>query len=297
MRIGYPCINRAIGCSGGRTFRLASYTEARLEKTIATNLACLARILQYNAEHRLLFFRITSDLVPFASHAVMHWPWQQRFADEFAELGGLIKDNRIRISMHPDQFVVPSSPYGGVRERSAAELRYHAEVLDLLGCGRDAKCQIHLGGAYGDRLRAIDRFVEAYAGLDDAVRDRLVIENDDRIFSVADCLRVSEQTGAPVLFDVFHHLLLGGGESIGACLASTKATWRSADGVPMVDYSSQDFGKRPGAHAAAIDTADFERFLAASRPVDIDVMLEIKDKERSALVAAAIAARDPRFVG
>lgn len=297
MRIGYPCINRSIGCSGGRTFRLASYTEARLEKTIAENLSCLDRILRYNVDHRLLFFRITSDLVPFASHPVMRWPWQQRFADEFAAIGEFVKDHRIRISMHPDQFVVPSSPDAGVRERSAAELRYHAEVLDLLGCGADAKCQIHLGGAYGDRSRAIDRFVEAYALLDDAIRDRLVIENDDRIFTVADCLRVSERTGVPVLVDVFHHAVLGGGESIGDCLGRTRETWRRVDGAPMVDYASQAAGKRPGAHAATIDPADFERFLAASRPWDVDVMLEIKDKEASALVAAERAARDPRFIG
>jgi UV DNA damage endonuclease len=227
----------------------------------------------------------------------MRWPWQQRFADEFAAIGEFISDRRIRISMHPDQYVIPSSPDAGVRERSAAELRYHAEVLDLLGCGQDAKCQIHLGGAYGDRNTAIDRFVETYAELDDAVRSRLVIENDDRIFSVADCLRVSERTGIPVLVDSFHHAILGGGESVGDCLARTQGTWRRADGVPMVDYASQATGKRPGAHAATIDPADFERFLAASSPFDIDVMLEIKDKEASALVATEYAASDPRFVG
>ena len=38
------------------------------------------------------------------------------------------------------------------------------------------------------------------------------------------------------------------------------------------------------------------RFLEQSRPFDFDVMLEIKDKETSALKAVEIARTDERFV-
>ncbi len=106
MRIGYPCINRSIGCRAGATFRLASYSEVRLEQAIQNNLECLYRMLDFNVKNGILFFRITSDLVPFASHSICRYPWQKRFADAFSRIAAFVHRHRIRISMHPDQFVL-----------------------------------------------------------------------------------------------------------------------------------------------------------------------------------------------
>lgn len=296
MRIGYPCINRSAGCSAGRTFRLASYSRDRLYATVAANLACLETILDFNRDHSLLFFRISSDLVPFASHPVCSDPWQEACGPAFARIGRRIREEGHRVSMHPDQFVLINALDPGIVERSVAELAYHAEVLDLFGLDATAKVQVHVGGVYGDREASTRRFVDAYGRLPEPVRRRLVIENDDGRYTAADCLVISDETGVPVLFDRFHHEVFGAGEPVTDVISRVAATWGPGDGAPMTDFSTQAIGKRPGAHAASLDREVFVRFLAESRGYDLDVMLEIKDKERSALLALEAARADPRLV-
>jgi UV DNA damage endonuclease len=253
------------------------------------------KILSYNAAHGILFFRITSDIIPFASHPVCTFPWQKHFADEFRTIGDFIRFHRFRISMHPDQFVLLNAPDKGVLERSVADLVYQAQVLDLMGLDDSAKLQIHLGGGYRDKTTSMERFIERYERVDDSIRRRLVLENDERLYTISDCLAVHERTGIPVLFDVFHHSIYNNNESMADLLEPVYASWKKTDGIPMVDYSSQQPGKRPGAHAEHINQEDFRSFLLSSKPFDIDVMLEIKDKEKSAELALAIAHNDSRL--
>ena len=109
MKIGYPCINNSIPRNAPSTFRLASYSENRLVQTIKNNLIHLNRILKYNVKNNLLFFRISSDLIPFASHPICKLNWHRIFRSEFEEIGDFIKSHNIRVSMHPDQFVILNS--------------------------------------------------------------------------------------------------------------------------------------------------------------------------------------------
>lgn len=287
MKIGYPCINRVIGCSANRSFRLKSYAEEKLVDTVQNNLDCLDKILRYNVEHSLLFFRITSDLVPFASHPVCNFPWQTYFQTKLRDLGTFIKENNIRISMHPDQFTLINSPKSEVHQRSIAELRYHTTVLDTMGLDEQAKIQIHVGGIYGDKGLSKKRFVTRYKELEPNIRKRLVIENDDRCYHIEDCLDIHEETGIPLLFDTFHHDVLHDGVpgTLAEIFKKVKKTWTTIDGDPMVDYSSQQPGERAGKHAQTIDVEDFLSTVQALDDRDIDIMLEIKDKEKSALKA------------
>lgn len=285
MKIGYPCINRRIGCTANSTFRLASYSDERLIQAVGNNLKCLRKILEFNVRNGLLFFRIGSALIPFASHPVCGLDWTRHFRDELRSAGEFVRKHGMRISMHPDQFVLINAVDEGIVERSVKELEYHCRILDAMELDRTAKVQIHVGGVYGDKAAAIDRFVGNYERLPRMILNRLCIENDERLFGVSDCLAIHDRTGVPVVFDTFHHECLNGGEPLREAIAAAAGTWREGDGVLMVDYSHQAPGGRKGKHAESLDPRAFERFLAVTQDLEFDVMLEIKDKETSALRA------------
>jgi len=295
-KVGYPCINRTIGCKGDRTFRLKSYSEQRLIETVENNLDCLLAMLKFNVKHHLLFFRITSDLVPFASHPICRFDWQDYFKSKFEKIGNFIRRTDMRISMHPDQFTLINSVNEDVFDRSRMELAYHAEILDLMRLDASAKIQIHVGGVYGNKEKSLRRFIERFFQLNDFVNCRLVIENDDKLYSLKDCLKISAEVSLPVLFDVFHHRIHNSGESIPSAFESFVETWSiRRDGIPMADYSSQMRNGSPRQHAESIDLNDFKALLKETEPYDFDIMLEIKDKEKSAIKAVKTVEDDPRF--
>ncbi|MBS4015093.1 MAG: UV DNA damage repair endonuclease UvsE [Candidatus Latescibacteria bacterium] len=288
MRIGYPCINRSIGCTANTTFRLASYSEQNLIEKVTNNLNCLEKILEYNVKKDLLFFRISSDLVPFASHPICKFKWQKHFRDRFKEIGAFIKKYKMRISMHPDQFVLLNAINKDIVKKSIKDLIYHCQILDLLGLDSTAKVQIHIGGVYGDKISAIERFVNEYQKLPEEIKRRLVIENDHISYSLKDCLTINKQIGIPVLFDSFHHECLNNGETIKGATKIAGKTWHKKDGYLMIDYSSQKPKARKGTHTEYIKISHFYEFIRGTKHIKFDLMLEIKDKEKSALLARNI---------
>ena len=294
MKIGYPCINWTIGCKGDRTFRLRSYSDERLIETVENNLQCFTKMLTFNVNHTLLFFRITSDLVPFASHPINQFDWQGYFKQQFQEIGTFIKTHGMRISMHPDQFTLINSVNIEVFERSVKELQYHVQVLDLMELDWSAKIQIHLGGVYGDKAKSMQRFIKRFDDFDERIRRRLAIENDDRLYTLKDCLQIYRETSIPVVFDVYHHELNNTGETVREAFELFTSTWIERDDVPMVDYSSQQTGDRKGKHAESIDLDRFRQFIVETKDFNFDIMLEIKDKEQSAVKAVDVLKAEGR---
>ena len=296
MRIGYPCINRSLPCKGNKTFRLKSYSENRFIETVTNNLNCLQSMLEYNKAHNILFFRISSDIIPFASHPILSVDWITVFKNKLKSIGDYIRKHEMRISMHPDQFIVLNTKTEAVLNRSIKELEYHAAFLDELELDTSSKIQLHVGGVYNDKKESMNRFVKHYDFLSKHIKKRLVIENDDRNYTIKDCLYISKHIHIPVLLDVFHHQLNNNNESVQNAFSLVSKTWKSRDGIPMIDYSSQEKHQRLGKHANHIDRDDFNRFLKDSQDFDVDVMLEIKDKEKSAIEAITDAKNDPRFI-
>lgn len=288
MKIGYPCLNYSIKPRIQKTFRLASYSEDKFIETVRNNLVYLKEVLCFNVKHGLFFFRISSDIIPFAAHPVQKINWQKMFREDLREIGQYILKHEIRVSMHPNQFVLINSPKKEAVKSSIDELIWHAQFLGLLGLDSRAKLQIHVGGVYEDRRTAIRNFIANYLQLPSIVKNHLVIENDDKCFPLNDCLKIYEAVGIPVIFDNLHHECLNQGETLFEAMMMTNATWSEQDGLMMVDYSSQQPGALKGRHIDSINIKQFSEFLSISQGMDFDIMLEIRNKEKSALKGVEI---------
>lgn len=285
MRIGYACLTVGVPHTAFRSCLLKNASEQKLAELIEHNLDSLDHILDYNLQNQIDLFRITSDLIPFGSSPVNQLPWPSLFAHRFLQLGEKIRQNGLRVSMHPGQYTVLNSPDPRVVRNALADLAYHTQVLDLLGVSGAHKIILHIGGVYGDKPQAIRRFIANYGLLDPSIRQRLVIENDDRSYTIDDVLEISAFIQAPVVFDNLHHAANHRdptGTEISRILECRK-TWQPKDGLQKIHYSQQAAGKRSGAHSESINLDDFMAFYQGLGGLDLDIMLEVKDKNISAI--------------
>ena len=128
-------------------------------------------------------------------------------------------------------------------------------------------------------------FDNNFKALPEAIKERLVIENDERMYNLDDCLAIHQRTRIPVVFDIFHNNLFSNWEKDENVIELVQKTCKKIDGALMVDYSTQEPGKKFGRHASTIDLESFREFLIKTEKFDFDVMLEVKDKEKSAIKA------------
>jgi UV DNA damage endonuclease len=278
IRFGYPAQNLTIPATTNRTLRLASLSDVeKLRGLIRENIADLGTILRWNAERGISLFRMGQALIPFASHPAFPYDWEAEHGEELRGVGALARDLGIRLSMHPGQYINPGSPRPEVVERSLWELRYVAGVFDLLG-NHDSVAVLHMGGAYADRTASAARFVESLRQ-EERVLDYLGLENDERVWTVAEVAETARALGIPAIMDAFHHGLNPGNLTLKEALDMALPTWEPRGARPKLHLSSQDPDKRPGAHAYSVDGRDWRALLTALDSRDADVMVEAKGKE------------------
>lgn len=280
---------------------------------LRVSIGFLDAIFDYLGETGIRMYRISSDIAPYVTHPEMPRFHRQiaECAAELAALGAKARRLGLRLSMHPSQYIVLNSPDERVARSALADFDYHADFLDALGMGPDGKIVTHVGGVYGNRAAAMTRWVERYERLPDKVRRRLVLENDEISYPVADTLAIHERTGVPLVFDILHHRV---NDPVGippaeACRRCA-ATWPAGQ-TPKIHYSSQRAAEREitrrdratnerrvtmqaakaGQHDDFIDADDFLAFLALTPDLRYDAMLEAKQKDLALLrLRQAIAA-------
>lgn len=283
-RLGFVASVLTRNLSTSRTCRLRNATADRLRELIVENLAALEQVTAFLEQRRILLYRISSHLIPFASHPINTIRWWDDYADRFARIGARLRAQRVRVSTHPGQYTVLNSPHPSIVSAAVCELAYHARLLDALGTDTSCKVVVHIGGSYGASERlAMDRFVATARALPAAVRRRLVVENDDRLFDADEALEVGRAAGLPVVFDWLHHQANPCRRDVRDVLSEIVQTWTSEDGRPKLHLSSQANGAPAGAHAPCIDVRDAVRLLEIAPAVPFDCMLEAKEKDRALL--------------
>jgi len=254
----------------------------KLRKLTKTNLACLLRVLKYNKFHNIHVFRITSKLIPLATHPITaHWDYFDEFKEELVELGEYICQNKIRVSAHPDHFTLLNSPDEAVVNSSIHTLSYHTKLFEMMDLDNSAKLVLHIGGAYKDKDLAMQRFISNYNQLPSEIKNRIILENDDKIFTAKDTLQLCKIVKTPMVIDIHHHDCCNDGESLQSLWPDILETW--GDTLPKVHFSSPKSDKAHRAHADFIDPKQFYSFLEQVKKFNcaFDIMIEAKQKDKA----------------
>jgi UV DNA damage endonuclease len=180
---------------------------AKLSRLCAANAEALLDSLRFCADHGIGCFRINSQILPLKTrpqhgYDLPDLPGADDIILRFKQSGGLAKDHNLRTCFHPDQFVVLNSQQPGAVAASIRDIEYQAEVAKWVGAD---VINIHGGGAFGDKQKALTDRARCLERLSPRARRRLTVENDDRIYTPADLLPLCRTEGIPLVYDVHHH--------------------------------------------------------------------------------------------
>lgn len=267
---------------------------ARLAALALANAEALMDALRFCAARGIGAFRFNSRILPLKTHpragyALDDLPGADAIRRAFEACGVFARAHGLRLSSHPDQFVVLNSPDAAIVRRAVAELAYHAEVSAWVGADT---INLHGGGGYGDKSAALARLVRAIGRLPAAIRTRLTLENDDVVFTPADLLPVCRATGVPLVYDVHHHRCLPDGVDEAETTAQAGATWGGREPVMHLSSPRDGWGAAmPRRHHDFIAPSDFPRVW---RGLAATVEVEAKAKEVAVLRLARWLRRQDR---
>ncbi len=296
FRLGFVAMTLSLeNCSPSGTVTYATYKNLKDENARRVRLARIAkcnientlRILKNSYALNIEVYRITSKLIPLATHdALGGWDYSTEFQNEFKTLGDYIKSKNFRISAHPDHFTILNPIKPEVLQASIRDLEYHVNLFEALGLyDYKYKLVLHVGGVYGDKEKAIERFKQNFVKLPDRIRKRIILENDDKSFTASDVLEICEELCIPMVIDVHHHNCVNNGEQIEELLPRIFETWDKEPEPPKIHFSSPKSDKDFRSHADYINYEDFVKFINTAKVFgkDIDIMLEVKMKDKALL--------------
>ncbi len=300
MRLGF-----AVKVLGRPNLKSHDTRRWRNAPHLSVSLAYLRDIFVYLAEQDVHMYRMSSDVAPYVTHPDMPQFHTQiaECSTELAALGEVAREQALRVSFHPSQYIVLNAEDETIAGKSGQDILAQAQILDAMGMGDEAVVVTHVGGVYDDLETSRERFVRRYEELPELARRRLVLENDESSFSISDTYWIHRRTGIRLVLDTLHSCNCGWDEMpLPEALALALNTW-PADQTPKIHFSSprtelrmmtrrDSEGNRRQVplpprwtqHSDYINPFEFIRFLEDARGLrPFDVMLEAKAKDLALL--------------
>lgn len=219
IRLGYPGINITLRDKyfTGRTCRVRTAHEkgkSYLESLARKNLQDLLVILQWNEDHGIKFYRISSGICPHITNPELcNDPsnWRElsyslkKFSKLLQKIGEFARKHKHRLTFHPDPFITLGTADEAIKLRNMRELYFHAKILDMMKLDGNSIICIHGGGVYNNKPETMKRWIKNYKNLPQNIKNHLALENDEFSYSLNDVLYLSDETGVPVIADLFHY--------------------------------------------------------------------------------------------
>ncbi|PFO80338.1 MULTISPECIES: UV DNA damage repair endonuclease UvsE [Bacillus cereus group] len=289
IRFGY--VSHAVAlwdCSPAKTMTFTTWKklgkqerEEKLYNVTKQNLMHTLRILHYNIAHEIPLYRLSSSIVPLATHPEVDFNYIDIFMPFWRKIGEFIREHNLRVSFHPNQFTLFTSEKPHITDNAVLDMTYHYNILDAMGIANSSYINIHVGGAYGNKEQAILRFHENIKKLPSYIKQQMTLENDDKTYTTSETLAVCQQERIPFVFDYHHHMANLCDEPIEDLLPAIFETWNHTNTIPKVHISSPRSEKEFRAHADYIDATFIKPFLSIAKNInqDFDIMIESKQKD------------------
>ncbi|WP_340002917.1 UV DNA damage repair endonuclease UvsE [Oceanobacillus sp. FSL K6-0127] len=290
MKIRFGYVANALGlwdASPSKTLTFARYSKLsknermeKLKSITAQNLHHTKRILYYNIAHEIELYRLSSSLVPLATHPEVMWDFLTPFKNDWAEIGNLIKQFKLRISFHPNQFTLFTSKREEVTMNAVKNMEYHFKMLQAMDALDSALINIHIGGAYGDKNESLNRFHKNLKQLPNEIKKLMTLENDDKTYDVRETLITCEKENIPMVLDYHHYMANKVENDLALYLPHIFATWNNFHLIPKVHISSPKSDQAYRSHADFVSLDFILPFLKMAKELnqDVDIMIEAKQK-------------------
>ena len=286
VRLGYVALSKALDdvtTSSTITYTNyinKNYNTSKLLEITKNNLDSLYEIIKYNVKNNFHFYRLTSKLVPLATHDKVDFDYITPLLDEYKKIGKLINDNNIRVDTHPDQYTVLNSMDSKIVKNTVEILEYHYKIMDAIGI-KDKIIILHVGSSACGKKASITRFINNFNKLPDHIKKCIAVENDDKIYNIKDVLELCHKINVPMVLDYHHFICNNEKEDINDYLKEIIDTW---DGkLPKMHFSSpkSKLKKEFRSHSDYINKECFIKFIniLKKQDKDIDIMLEAKAKD------------------